>query len=988
MSFKGFSWSDQVNGAGGNDETPSTTPSTTTSSSSTFSSPTFSSEPSTLNPFSSSLFGGNTTNISPSSTTPTSLFSQQLQQPRQQQQSSSSSSMFDTTNYNNNNGFSSLFGGNSNNNTYNNNIDQGFDSSNIFGNNNKNNNQNEFDINMLPDDDIDLSKYNHSNDGAIVSEDTYRSALNDRLMEQYDNEANRSVSGLQMDEIDDPDLDWFRHQTLNKTDDDIFYEIIEKQATIASNNNNNNMNNDTNNQDNQFAYLQMVDQFKTYFVNKLSLLKYQLERHYHLPNKKDTERQIDQVQNEKNTWDILCRLYQDRDKDYPEERDQPDDIQMDSNISQVDVVALNIKRDYQMRENIIVLNWLEEMASMIKYTDEPVYWKKTLEAIKTGNKQHLVQFLDPDAQQRLNLKIDAIDEKDDHQFLSTLWSLLRVGNRELAIQFCQLVGQHWRAQTLIGDAKFASELEIGNPYRNLWRQSCLTLSNNASDEYERAIYGVLAANVGNALPVCKNWYDYLWVYVRVLIDIKLNEELKSIPVPPTSYEDIPPLPTASTFRSTTDILHILRTNSPVDIIKQSMEPYNIIQDRLISDDYQTLLQSLLDILKSGKQSPDFLRLSIGLVLFYRFRTINYQPNPDEQSPENVIIHSYIQYLIDTQKHELVALYTSFLGNDVQRTKLYSKFLEGITELEERQRCLGLAERYNLDTELITETVVNNINAKNRGVSSRSMSTTTEADVAKIDAIGWLCFNPQQRIEAILKSNLLIREFVENNKLDAAQQLIDALPKNSVAISKMESTRSESETIDIIKEFTNWSQYLEATRRIGIWFHNYSKKPKQSTLHFRLTGKESYAQKLDLERKKKEVEEEFGQWSQNNMLYGRDAIESVNTIIKQSWLCPESIQDVNPSEYQKQIHSLRVSCIPPLFFSLHQLLVGTEQYKKSSRICNLIADERLKWYNVFNREQIQEMLSLVQKSLITMMERQDNQSNNSYDILQYKQKIKQ
>ncbi|GAM24407.1 hypothetical protein SAMD00019534_075820 [Acytostelium subglobosum LB1] len=834
----------------------------------------------------------------------------------------------------------------------------------------------DFDINMLPDDEINFSSIlNSSMRSPLTTGTASRSMFATQQQQQTDLATPTGLEDIDVN-TNNEQLENFRLMTQNKTDDHILYDIVEGQVTR-----------------NQLDYMSIAMELRSYCASKLALLNHELESHYFLPNKKETERLAALYQKEKDTWEILCRLYQDRDVDYPKEMDQ-EDITMDTEAStQVDVVNMIIKKDYYMRENIIVLNWLEEMASTIKYSDEPVCWSKTLERLRMGNQSSgLIKQLDPDAPQRTNLKLDLTDQKDDNQFLATLWSIIRSGNRELAVQFCAHVGQHWRAQTLIGDAKFAGEMEVGNPFRNLWRSTCLQLSNNTHNEHERAIYGLLAGNIGNALVACKDWNDYLWTYTRVLIDEKLNEMLRSIPTPPTSEEDAAAIPASlSTNYTAKDLLHILRTNSPTEIMNQSIEPYHIIQDRVISNDYQTLLQSLIELIKTGKQTPEFLRLAVSLILFYRFRAPNYQVIEDEKAPENIIIYSYISHLIDTQRNDLVALYTSFLGSNVQRIKIYSKFLEGITEQEERQTCLKQAEKFKLDTDVITQTVVNNITAQNRGVSARSSSSTTPADVAKIDAIAWLCFNPQQRIEAVFKSNLLIREFVSDGKSDAAQQLLDALPKNTVAISQAESTRSESETVDILKEFTNWAQYLEATRRIGLWAHNYSKRPKQTTLYFRLTGKESYAQKLDLERRKKEIEEEYGQWNQNNMMYGKDAIESTFKILKQTWLCPEHAQDgvfENPDENERQIHALRVHCIPALFFSLHQVLVGTGHIKKSSKLCNLLADERFKWYNVFSQEQLQEMLILAQTSLVAMMDdstrqqRQQRQDEHHHHGQQY------
>eukprot|EP01133_Synstelium_polycarpum_P003983 gene3983-4613_t len=573
-------------------------------------------------------------------------------------------------------------------------------------------------------------------------------------------------------------------------------------------------------------------------------------------------------------------------------------------------------KDYKMREQLIVIAWLEEMVAGVEYNTDVVYWKKTLEALESGQRG-LVSSLDPDAPQRLNAPIALEDEKVERAFMATLWTLIRAGNRQLAVEFCVSVGQSWRAATLLGDRRYTNQSDVGNPTRNLWRSACMQLAMHGASDYERAIYGILAGNVYAAFPVCKNYYDHLWVYMRGLVDDTLNEEVLSAPSS-LATEDIAPLqPTIATTTTSRDILHTLRTNSPTEIMNEASESYHIIQEKIILDDYASLIMSLLELIQTGKQNSEFLRFAVNLILFYRIRSPYAPVSEDEKSPENKIIYAYVQHLITAQRNDLVAMYTSFLSNGRLRINVYSKFLEGIEKEEEQKRCLYLAERFSLDADTITEMVVKNITTQqSHGVGSKSFSTTTPADVKKIAAVRWFYINPVQRIDAVDQSNLLIREFVESNKIEAAQSLVDDLPSDSVAVARMESTRHESDTTDIIHEFTCWCNYLQANRYIGVWLQNFAKKPQLSTLQFKLTGKESYAQKLDLERRRKAIEED--------------------------------------------------------------VLMGTDQVKRSSRICNVVADERLKWYSLFTREQLQEILSLVQKSVLALMEK--DQSND--DILSY------
>ena len=44
--------------------------------------------------------------------------------------------------------------------------------------------------------------------------------------------------------------------------------------------------------------------------------------------------------------------------------------------------------------------------------------------------------------------------------------------------------------------------------------------------YEKAIYSALSGNLRGMLPVCKSWLDYVWAYFRVLVDRKVEDEIR------------------------------------------------------------------------------------------------------------------------------------------------------------------------------------------------------------------------------------------------------------------------------------------------------------------------------------------------------------------------------------------------------------------------------------------------------------------------------
>ena len=66
-----------------------------------------------------------------------------------------------------------------------------------------------------------------------------------------------------------------------------------------------------------------------------------------------------------------------------------------------------------------------------------------------------------------------------------------------------------------------------NPKRDLWKICAWTASDDEKqDSYWRASLGVLCGNLKPVLKVCETWEDYLWAYMRVMIDIRVESEIR------------------------------------------------------------------------------------------------------------------------------------------------------------------------------------------------------------------------------------------------------------------------------------------------------------------------------------------------------------------------------------------------------------------------------------------------------------------------------
>lgn len=58
------------------------------------------------------------------------------------------------------------------------------------------------------------------------------------------------------------------------------------------------------------------------------------------------------------------------------------------------------------------------------------------------------------------------------------------------------------------------------------------------DKFEKASVAAYCGNLKSLLAVCENWEDYLWAYLRVMVDIRVESEIRDC-VDRKVYEQLP-----------------------------------------------------------------------------------------------------------------------------------------------------------------------------------------------------------------------------------------------------------------------------------------------------------------------------------------------------------------------------------------------------------------------------------------------------------------
>jgi nuclear pore complex protein Nup107 len=116
-------------------------------------------------------------------------------------------------------------------------------------------------------------------------------------------------------------------------------------------------------------------------------------------------------------------------------------------------------------------------------------------------------------------------------------------------------------------------------------------------------------------------------------------------------------------------------------------------------------------------------------------------------------------------------------------------------------------------------------------------TISSDDEFKIKAIEWLCFDPSQRLDAIIQANGLLREFIgiysfsilvnelyiAFHRLQAARQLIKILPEDSIEVVVQHYPSSEIAN-DFIAEYESLCFYIYAQENYILWHSHRLQKP--------------------------------------------------------------------------------------------------------------------------------------------------------------------
>ncbi|KAI0176620.1 nuclear pore protein 84/107 [Pestalotiopsis sp. NC0098] len=210
-------------------------------------------------------------------------------------------------------------------------------------------------------------------------------------------------------------------------------------------------------------------------------------------------------------------------------------IAADEDGEDIDTMVQDLQQNAD-RGDIIAHGWLHTR-SAIKMQKGLNGWTGPLDpgsqsVTDSSGSKSLVTQLDPDVITRQGRKLQPQDEYFERAIWLGCFELLRRGRSMSEIRdWCVERTEVWRAISMSAMPLSEDRKEtpsISNPLSLLlWRRTCYALARSGgTDDYERAVYGVLSGDVKTVLPVCTTWDDHVFAQCNALLRSQFDSYLQ------------------------------------------------------------------------------------------------------------------------------------------------------------------------------------------------------------------------------------------------------------------------------------------------------------------------------------------------------------------------------------------------------------------------------------------------------------------------------
>lgn len=626
-------------------------------------------------------------------------------------------------------------------------------------------------------------------------------------------------------------------------------------------------------------------------------------------------------------------------------------------------------------------------------------WENTLHQMQNvgrtmfGGNRQLVKSLDPDAPHREKLPLHDLDMEDQKRLTRQIFSCIRQGKIDEAQSLCEHCGQPWQAALLEGWRLFhdpnldnsenqkdiKSPIE-GNPRRDLWKRCAYAMSDSKNlDDFTRAVAGSLCGNLESIVNVCsENWWDLLWAYLKVQIDIRVESEIRSCCSRP--YCEMPEKYWDSKM-SLEQIFNELEASKNLTVKTVAKSTMATIQKLLILDDVSGLMNHMNNVIDTDA-TPQTLRFFAHLVLFFR----QIGKNIHEEIGDR-IIRTYVQCLMKLGEAQLVAFYTAALPGS-QQVQMYSEFLENVPE-NLRKIALDEGQGHGLDIPLITKVTVERIQnlVENPEDVKLLAGELSELDKKKISSLELLTYQPDQRGELLWQSNAMMRSFLAQRKVEAVKKVLSSIPSDSIQVLVQfygGKNHLSPQAECAICEHLAHQTYISAIDGYNDWVEFfYNKKPKAP---LSLQG-HNFAEKIASEHQEQIYQQDLNRWKltlEEQTKLSKDLFYNVLLFPERGWLVDPELQvnfnneqDLSDWENRKvQLENLRKLYIPDIVLQMHKMFTLSEDHKECLKLCDELANEQNQLYKVFSKHKLSELLTKIAESSLSLM----NQNYDSFGFV--------
>ncbi|KAK8088217.1 Nucleoporin NUP84, partial [Apiospora hydei] len=404
-------------------------------------------------------------------------------------------------------------------------------------------------------------------------------------------------------------------------------------------------------------------------------------------------------------------------------------------------------REYQTkaeRGDIVAYGWLHTRTA-IKMTKQmqgyigpldPNAARMTEDHRNITKTDPLVTQLDPDVVTRQNRKLEPQDEYFERAIWLGCYELLRRGRSMSEIRdWCVERTEVWRAVSMSAmplSKDSEGERTVSNPLATLlWRRTCYALARNGgTDDFERAVYGILSGDIPSVEKVCETWDDFVFAHYNALLRSQFDSYVATRSSPEAVQAATQSLPAFNALQFHGDgapigerVVQYLETNPKTS--EEARDPIKALQGAVISDSvsqyaYDNGLALGRHANKEGTSAliPDFSQSQFKLdddkyfslpqpnglrVLVHAFLLISNLEElqggntlkQDLRSAQENVLAAYVSALRLHNLVELIPIYCAKIQGERAFFTL-SRNVSMITDEEERRTILTIMEKIGMD----------------------------------------------------------------------------------------------------------------------------------------------------------------------------------------------------------------------------------------------------------------------------------------------------